>query len=263
MIDIIIPTCKPTVFLEECLNSLQQQTLSFDKFKVTIVLNGDKEPYYSNIQNTLNEFKFDYSLIYTEEKGVSNARNLGVEKTSNPYIVFLDDDDLLTENYLEQLLLVVEPSCIVVSNVLGFKESKENPIKDYLSFEKSFQSNDLVKYRRYLSNSCCKLISRELIKDTKFDSNLFKGEDALFMFTVSPRILKIISTAPDVIYFRRIRPYSASRTKYSIFKELEIGLQQQCRYTALYIQNIRKYSFALYISRILAVFKVILMKMKG
>ena len=263
MIDIIIPTYKPTFFLEECLNSLQQQTLSFDKFKVTIVLNGDKEPYYSNIQSALNEFEFDYSLIYTEEKGVSNARNLGVKKTSNPYIVFLDDDDLLTENYLEQLLLVVEPSSIVVSNVLGFKESKENPIKDYLSFEKSFQSNDLVKYRRYLSNSCCKLISRELIRDTKFDSSLFKGEDALFMFTLSPRVLKIISTAPDVIYFRRIRPYSASRTKYSIFKELEIGLQQQWRYTALYMQNISKYSFALYISRILAVFKVILMKMKG
>ncbi|ENV62439.1 glycosyltransferase family 2 protein [Acinetobacter junii] len=263
MIDIIIPTYKPTAFLEECLNSLQKQTLSFDKFKVTVVLNGDKEPYYSNIQNTLSGFEFNSSLLYTEEKGVSNARNLGVEKTSNTYIVFLDDDDLLTENYLEQLLLVVEPSCIVVSNVLGFKESKENPIKDYLSFEKSFQSNDLVKYRRYLSNSCCKLISRELIRDAKFDSNLFKGEDALFMFTLSPRVLKIISTAPNVIYFRRIRPYSASRTKYSIFKELEIGLQQQCRYTALYMKNINKYSFALYISRILAVFKVILMKMKG
>ncbi|MDR8295541.1 glycosyl transferase, partial [Acinetobacter baumannii] len=88
---------------------------------------------------------------------------------------------------------------------------------------------------------------------------LFKGEDALFMFVLSPRILKIISTAPDVVYFRRIRPYSASRTKYSFFKEVEIGFQQQWRYTIFYIQNISKYSFALYISRILAVFKVMLM----
>ncbi|EPH0459157.1 glycosyltransferase, partial [Acinetobacter baumannii] len=246
-----------------CLESLQKQTISFDKFKVTIILNGDKEPYYSNIQLALESFDFDCSLIYTHEKGVSNARNLGIEKTINPYIIFLDDDDLLTENYLEQLFLLVEPSSIVVSNVLGFKESKENPIRDYLSFENSFQSNDLVKYRRYLSNSCCKLISRELIRDAKFDTNLFKGEDALFMFVLSPRILKIISTAPDVVYFRRIRPYSASRTKYSFFKEVEIGFQQQWRYTIFYIQNISKYSFALYISRILAVFKVMLMKMKG
>lgn len=263
MIDVIIPTYQPDLFFIECFESLQKQTLPFDKFKVTIVLNGDKEPYYSHIKLALDGFSFDYSLIYTDEKGVSNARNLGVDKTSNPYIIFLDDDDLLTENYLEQLLLLAEPSSIVVSNVLSFKESKENPIRDYLSFENSFQSNDLIKYRRYLSNSCCKLISRELIRDAKFDSNLFKGEDALFMFTLSPRVLKIISTAPDVIYFRRIRPYSASRIKYSIFKEVEIGLQQQWRYTALYMQNISKYSFALYMSRILAVFKVILMKMKG
>ena len=263
LIDIIIPTYKPDIYLVEIFESIQKQTISFDKFKITIVLNGDKEPYFSEIQTALSRFNFNYSLIYTEIKGVSNARNLGLDRTSNPYIVFLDDDDLLTENYLENLLLVEEPDSIVVSNVLGFNDNLENSSKDYLSFEDSFQSSNLVKYRKYLSNSCCKLIPRNIIGNIRFDIKLFKGEDALFMFTLSPRVLKIISTEPDVIYFRRIRPFSASRTKYSLFREIEIGFQQQWRYSLVFMKNFRNYNFILYVTRILAVLKVILMKMKG
>ncbi|PJG42964.1 glycosyl transferase [Acinetobacter tandoii] len=263
MIDIIIPTYKPSHYLVECFLSLQNQTLSFDRFKVTVVLNGDKEPYYSYIQATLEKFSFNYSLIYTEEKGVSNARNIGLEITNYPYILFLDDDDILTENYLVQIISRVKPNSVVVSNVFGFLKDINNPIRDYLSFDQAFQSTNLVRYRKYLSNSCCKLIPREIINNSRFDVSLFKGEDALFMFFLSHRISNIISTDPDVIYFRRIRPLSASRTKYSVSKEIGIGLQQQRRYTSLYIRNFTKYSFALYLSRILAVFKVILMKMKG
>lgn len=262
MIDVIIPTYKPNVFLIESFESIEKQTISFEKFKVTIILNGNKEPYYSNIKAALERFNFNYSLIYTEEKGVSNARNLGLEKTNNPYIVFLDDDDLLTENYLEQLLLLKEPKSVVVSNVLEFKDNIEKFSKDYLSFDNSFRSNNLVKYRRYLSNSCCKLIPRNIIGNIRFDIKLFKGEDALFMFSLSHRIFKIISTEPDVVYFRRIRPFSASRTKYSIPKEIQIGFQQQWRYSLVYIRNFTRYSFLLYATRILAVFKVVLMNIK-
>jgi len=262
MIDVIIPTYKPDDYFLECLISIQSQTLSFDSFKVTIILNGDKEPYYSNIEAMLRDFSFNYSFVYTEEKGVSNARNLGLEKTNNPYIFFLDDDDLLTENYLEKLLLQVEQNSIIVSNVLGFSGNLENTSKDYLSFDNSFQSSNLTKYRKYLSNSCCKLIPRNIIGDTIFDISLFKGEDALFMFTLSPRIVKIVSTGSDVIYFRRIRPFSASRTKYSLFREIEIGIQQQFRYSKVFFINFGNYNFILYITRMLAVVKVFLMKIK-
>lgn len=262
-IDIIIPTYKPSDFLFQTLKAIESQSIAFEKFKVTIILNGDKEPYYSNIKNLLEKFNFHYSLFYTKEKGVSNARNLGLEKTNNPYIIFLDDDDVLSENYLENLFLVKVPNSIVVSNVLGFRDDINNTTKDYLSFDQSFQSHNLIKYRKYLSNACCKLIPRKIIDDTKFDRDLFKGEDALFMFSLSHRISKIISTEPDVVYFRRIRPFSASRKKYSIPKEIKIGLQQQYRYSLVYMQNFKEYNFLLYISRILAVFKVILIKMKG
>ena len=43
------------------------------------------------------------SLIYCEHKGVSFARNMGIEFAKGKYLTFIDDDDLVSPNYLEQL----------------------------------------------------------------------------------------------------------------------------------------------------------------
>lgn len=254
-IDIIIPTYQPDTYFMESLLSIQKQKISFDHFKVTIVLNGCKEPYYSNIQDILGQFDFNYCLVYTEKKGVSNARNLGLEKTSNPYVLFLDDDDLLSENYLDELLLGANINGIVVSNVFGFKESKDILVRDYLSFDHEFRSINLIKYRKYLSNSCCKLIPRQLIGESRFNLNLEKSEDALFMFEISKDIESVTSTLPDVIYYRRLRANSASRKQMKMMQEFVGGFKIIFNFTLVYLKSPFQYSFLLYLTRLLAVIK--------
>lgn len=54
-VSVIIPTYKPGKYIEQCLKSLYSQTLSHNEFEVIIVLNGDKEPFFSKI----NEFIVD------------------------------------------------------------------------------------------------------------------------------------------------------------------------------------------------------------
>ncbi|MEB3862540.1 MULTISPECIES: glycosyltransferase family A protein [Acinetobacter] len=254
-IDIIIPTYQPDTYIIETLQSIQKQKISFDKFKVTIILNGCKEPYYSNIKEKLSKFSFNYSFIYTEKKGVSNARNLGLEKTSNPYILFLDDDDLLSENYLEELLFSANSNGIVTSNVFGFKESQDVLIEDYLSFKHDFKSKSLITYRKYLSNSCSKLIPRQLIGTNRFNLNLDKSEDALFMFEISKNIKNIMSTSPDVIYYRRLRPNSASRKQMKMIHEIMSGFKIMWNFTLVYLKSPFQYNFLLYLTRLLAVIK--------
>lgn len=255
MIDIIIPTYKPTVFLEECLNSLQQQKISCDKFKVTVILNGCKEPYYADVKKNLSQFTFNYSFIYTEKKGVSNARNLGLENTSNPYVLFLDDDDLLSENYLEELLFSACNDGVVTSNVFSFKESPDILIEDYLSFKREFKSENLIKYRKYLSNSCSKLIPRKLIGVNRFNLKLDKSEDALFMFEISNNIKSITSTSTEVVYYRRLRPNSASRKQMKMTHEILNGFKIMWSFTLVYLKSPFQYNFLLYLTRLLAVVK--------
>ena len=61
--------------------------------------------------------KINIKILYAETAGAANARNIGLRYASGNYICFLDDDDLISENYLMDLLEKVEKekNAIVVS----------------------------------------------------------------------------------------------------------------------------------------------------
>lgn len=103
-ISVIVPTYQPANYLWECLDSLCRQTLAPEEFETVIVLNGCNEPYFGRIQQYIHEHpNHNFQLIQTEEGGVSNARNIGIDQSKGEYLSFLDDDDWITDNYLEEL----------------------------------------------------------------------------------------------------------------------------------------------------------------
>src|SRR5690606_29975272 len=137
MIELIIPTFKPKDYLYECLHSIDEQNIDFSLFKVTIVLNGPKEPYYNKIKHWLGSCRFNSELLYSEISGVSYARNMALNKCVSTYVTFLDDDDVLSFNYLSSLICKAQLDSIVVSNTYNFVNSLENEDinNDYLTFE--------------------------------------------------------------------------------------------------------------------------------
>ena len=85
-ISVIIPTHKPQRYIEVCLRSLDAQTLDKNRYEVLIILNGEKEPYYSTIQHLLDSYELNGRLLYTDVAGVSNARNIGLDNAEGNYI---------------------------------------------------------------------------------------------------------------------------------------------------------------------------------
>lgn len=255
MIDIIIPTYKPEDYLFECLSSIDQQDCSFEDFVVTIVLNGPKDDYFDLIEKWLSTFNFKSNLLYSAVAGVSSARNIGLDNTNSAQILFIDDDDMISSNLINSVKHLTSESGVVVVNTYNFIDDINVNIKDYLTFESSFETNNLLKYRKYLSNSCCKIIPRKLIGDNRFIKKLKLSEDAVFMFQISKSIEYFVFTDPSAIYFRRIRLNSASRKKQSIFIYLVNIFKVLVAFTFVYLSHPREYSFLLFITRILATFK--------
>ena len=136
-ISVIIPTYLPKDYLWECMDSLENQTLSKDEFEVILVLNGEREPYESNIRKKLHEYTFTNKLLYSTPNGVSRARNLGLDHAQGQYICFIDDDDWVSDSYLEELLSRANANSIVAANVIEVdEETKEVSGKHFLSIER-------------------------------------------------------------------------------------------------------------------------------
>lgn len=257
MISVIIPTFKFQDYIWDCLRSLENQTLSPENFEVVIILNGCNEPYSSLLQDY--KCKQDINgrrikVCQTDISGVSNARNIGLSLVNGEYVVFLDDDDILSPDYLKSLYQHARKDAIIVSNVFSFYTSIDERNQDYLTFSEKDRKG-LFFNRRYLSNACCKLIPLEMMREKQFNVNFKNGEDALFMFSISNCIKQIIKTDYECIYYRRLRINSASRKKMGLARKIKNILRQQMAYSRIYFSGIHKYSLLLYLSRLLAVFK--------
>lgn len=253
-ISIIIPTYNPGDYLIECLKSIYNQTLSYDEFETIIILNGDIKNFRNFIENIYQSKPQGFSMKFYESSipGVSRARNIGIDHSKGKYLFFLDDDDILSPNYFETMMISANTSSIIASNLYSFYNDINEKIPNYLSYKEI--SDSIFNRRKYLSNSCCKLIPRELISSKRFNVKFHNGEDALFMFSISDKIKHII-IEKDSIYYRRLRPNSASRKKISFIKKFKRIFNQQIAYTSIYLSKPFKYNLFLYLSRLVAVFK--------
>ena len=237
-ISIIIPTYKPGSYLKDCLESINNQTIDKKCFEVIIVLNGVIKPYIEYIYSLTKMYDFNSVVIPTETPGVSNARNLGLSRTQGEYVCFIDDDDKISPSYLENLYSKATPNNIVASNVKAFYNNSNKTENDYIAsaYKKLINKNSplsVFKGRKFMSSSCCKIISRRIIQDVRFDTNLKIGEDSVFMAKISKKVKSIVLSDSSAIYYRRLRAGSASRVKQPILKKCNIVCKLLKKYTKM------------------------------
>ena len=256
-ISVIIPTYKPGSFLGECLASLDSQTLSHSQFEVLLILNGPREPYMSQIDDFLKEHpSLLCRLIYSEKNGVSLARNIGLDEAQGRYICFIDDDDLVTPDYLASLLAVATPDTIALPYICAFEDGSTAMRPIYISedFVEGGRDIPYVAVRRYFYISCCKLIPRDIIGSRRFDVALRNGEDSQFMLLISDRIGRVNFTSGQVRYMYRQRSGSAFYGNKSVWYHFTNMLVRLYKATKVYLSAPCRYSFPFYAKYMLATF---------
>lgn len=222
-IAVLIPTFKPGWYLKRCLESLDNQSISKDLFKVYIALNGPKENFEKTVINAINATNLDCNYYYIESPGVSYARNFLIDKSSEEFIVFIDDDDLVSKKYLEDLYLASSRTCMGISMTYNFESELTDLKCNFIgkSFDKlDKKERSKYKSRKYFSSPWAKMLHKEMIGKIRFDTNLSKGEDALFMAKISKNIELTQKAENDCSYFVYERHGSATRKKNSLANEI-------------------------------------------
>lgn len=260
-ISIVIPSYKPEGYIWQCLTSLKNQKFEKERFEIILILNGCEEPYYSDIINFANKNFEDYiiKVLQTDVAGVSNARNIGINNAKGRYITFLDDDDYISECFLEKMLPIAEKNIIPMSNVISFLD-EDNSVQPYYvtnMFNKLYGkgNSSVVQARSHLSVCWGKLIPKELISDTRFNTNFKIAEDCVFMFTLSKDIRGMQCSDEDAIYYRRIRKCSALTSHRSHKTKIASGLKLISQYFKIYLKHPFRYNFILFLTRIAGTIK--------
>ncbi|AWW32530.1 glycosyltransferase family 2 protein [Echinicola strongylocentroti] len=103
MFSIVIPLYNKEENISKTLASVQEQ--SYTDYEIVIVNDGSTDNSVKKVEE-VNDHRI--KLYHKKNGGVSDARNFGIEKAKNPYIVFLDADDLWKPNYLEEMALIIQ-----------------------------------------------------------------------------------------------------------------------------------------------------------
>ena len=257
IISIIIPTYKPGEYFEECLKSIALQDYDTLCFEVIIILNGDKEPYYSSINRYIFQYNnINIKLIYTPIPGVSNARNIGIDNSLGSYVTFIDDDDTIDTNYLSCLNTYANDSTIVLSNVNAFGKRHEKFFLNNWISRISNNTNDLPTYklRSILSVPWAKLIPARAIEGRRYDVRFKNGEDSLFITSLTNNITDYV-IAEETSYNVRMREGSASRKKINLFSIWKTCFLLCVEYISIFLSDYKQYDFKLFSLRIPGVIK--------
>ena len=265
-ISIIIPSYKPKSYIYECLDSLVEQTLSKELWEVVLVINGCNEPYYSNLLNKYSSSLPNLTMIQVDTAGVSNARNIGIINSTGEYITFIDDDDFVSNNFLEELYSKAHCDGITISNILTFLDRKGdynfeefNRTKTFLLLRDKEQVN-IYDARKLLNGPWIKLIPKSVIRNSKFDVRLKNGEDAVFMFEISKNIKDINFTDPSAVYYIRQRSESASSKKLPLSYWVKTAFAMDYILSRAFFLHMHQYSFRFFMSRLMAPWKKVLKK---
>ena len=231
-ISVVVPVYNVEKYLRECLDSLANQT--FEDFEVICVNDGSDDSSPDILEEYASEDE-RFKIVSQENKGLSGARNTGMNYIKGRYLLFLDSDDWLELNALE---LLYNHANALNSEMVIF------PYRYFNQETKQYEENDFTKLNMFDSSVDNKNFNYKNIPETVFriphesiklyDVKTLKKlavkfpeglnyEDAYFFYKIFFKLNKV-SIIRTQIYNYRIRNDSICTTgtekSFDIFKIL-------------------------------------------
>ena len=194
LLSIIVPVYKiDEKLLGDCLSSLKRQKFQSVEF---IVIDDGSPDNCGNICDTYGREDSRFKIIHTENLGVSNARNVGIESASGDYVVFVDGDDFVEDDLCEVLgnVAIANNDDIIFFYHVTTNNPRSTEIADggiySLSKEKIGElKKDIIEQRDtvpgvWIGPPWGKMYRRSIILDNnlRFVVGLRKSQDRVFVF---------------------------------------------------------------------------------
>jgi glycosyltransferase involved in cell wall biosynthesis len=207
-ISIVVPVYNAEKYLPACLDSIIKQT--FTDFELLLVDDGSTDGSNAICQEYARR-DFRIHILSKKNGGASSARNFGINKAQGEWITFIDSDDWVTDDFLEQMLNAASEldADAVFCNCFLVKDNKitrnliytENKMKTSAEILKQFL---LISGMR--SELWGKIFKRNFLTSLRLNEYLKIGEDMLYLIELYyHQQLKTVVLKEPFYYYRQLK----------------------------------------------------------
>lgn len=220
MVSVVIPVYNAEQYLDQCLISVVSQT--FRDIDIVLIDDGSSD---SSPQICDKWVKKDSRICVVHQKngGVTAARKVGVQKACGEWICFVDADDEIPSDAIENLIKVAHNVDVVVGQI-EFYGPYNWP---YPRTDERYDRESFIKcllHRQIHCGPVAKLYKKNLFDDFIFEipSTVICGEDFIMNLRLADKV-DAIRTVNTVVYFYYYRENSAMAknpfvsARYSLF----------------------------------------------
>lgn len=222
LVSIIIPIYNQAEIISLTVDSILNQ--SYKNLEVIIVNDGSTDNILSiidEIGNKIQEAGYNFQFINQNNAGAPTARNVGFNKSTGDYVIFLDADTIMEKNMIEDMVFVLDNNQTISYVYSGLKYG-------WKKFNSRTFDPDILKINNYIDTSS--LIRR--IDFPGFDISLKRFQDWDLWLTMLEKN-KIGFYLPKILYKKiTIGRPGMSRWLPSIVYRLPFKIEAVRRYEA-------------------------------
>jgi glycosyltransferase involved in cell wall biosynthesis len=225
-ISIIVPVYNAEKYLPQCIGSILSQTVT--DFELLLIDDGSSDR-SGKICDEYSRNDFRIRVFHKENSGVSSARNFGIDKAQGEWITFVDSDDWLATNFLEQMLNKARELNVdaVFCNCYYVFENEavqkiiytENTIEDGKSMLKRFLTRFGTR-----SELWGKIIKRKYLNH-RLKENVKIGEDFLYLIELYHAHDCRTAIITDYLYYYRQLDSSAMNNSDLVFHNKQLLME--------------------------------------
>ena len=211
LISIIIPIFNAERYLGKALESVRSQ--SYTNIEAVMVDDGSKDS-SADMCRKFSEKDSRFVYLYQDNAGVSAARNAGLRIAKGRFITFLDSDDWIDSDCIQEMLDVLKENEADISIVTSHERYVHNPNEFKKIYSKDKALSALYHENEFEVGVWAKLFKRELFVGVEFSKDIAIAEDMIVS-------AKLISNAEKVVfkntpqYHYVFNPASATKVKWN------------------------------------------------
>lgn len=217
MISVIVPIYNVEKYLTACIRSITEQT--YTDLQILLIDDGSTDQ-SGMICDAFAEKDSRIKVLHVENRGVSAARNTGIEMAEGEWTAFVDGDDIVHPELLARLLETAERTGADVCKCgyvnIHSKESEKTFLANPCARDGRIKIVYPPEYLQQIINGMespevwRSLFQTEALKKCRFDIG-YISQDYLYQVLITPYIKRSVYIH-DILYGYRKRPGSATTT---------------------------------------------------